>query len=147
MKLAVKKSFRCRSQEYWLVGTEAYETPDGRMGKLQCLFTHCPSCGEGFVLRATATAVKNRHNLRRRCDKCKRPGVPVEYRRKALGSGAPREATQQRPAAPITAAAGFGRCATPEIKKTATRCALLDLVAKGVRAREVHRLALGMLEP
>jgi len=72
-------SFKFRSQRYWHDGTVDHETRDGRQIKMQRLYTRCPGCGIGFRILTTATAIRTR-NLRRRCDGCKRQGVPVEYR-------------------------------------------------------------------
>ncbi len=71
-------SFRYRSQRFWVEGTQDYETRDGRITELLALYTKCPDCGVGFRMMATRTAIRTR-NLRRRCDACKRQGVPVEY--------------------------------------------------------------------
>jgi hypothetical protein len=74
--------FNLHDQRYFCVGTKEHETRDGRWLQLLRLETDCPDCGETFRLLTTKTNTRKRI-LTRRCEDCRRPGVPVERRRRA----------------------------------------------------------------
>ncbi len=60
-------------QVYRLVGADPHTRKDGRLTALLRWSTFCPDCGVEFVTRSSSTP----KSLNRRCDGCKRPGVPV----------------------------------------------------------------------
>jgi hypothetical protein len=156
-------SFKFRSQRYWHDGTVDHETLDGRRIKLRRLYTLCPACGVGFQIQTTATAIKTR-NLRRRCDGCKRQGVPVEYRRppktrrkrpEGATKGNPRPGELPAAAGPQMAPnAGRGgvdrvttvspRSARPVAKPGLSLVAAIDPAAPSSEATRAYCEALGM---
>lgn len=115
--------FKFRSQYYWHDGTVDHQTRDGRRIKLRRLYTLCPACGVGFRMLTTATAIRTR-NLRRRCDGCKRQGVPVEYR------AAPKTG-RKRPAGVVKGNPRSGRLGAP---KSAPRVQIGRVVASTAEA-------------
>jgi hypothetical protein len=74
--------FDLHRQRYFCVGTKEHETRDGRWLQLLRLETDCPDCGETFRLLTTKTNARKRI-LTRRCEDCRRPGIPVEPQRRA----------------------------------------------------------------
>lgn len=116
-------SFWHRSQQYSFEGTQSHVTRTGRRTKLHVLKTTCPDCGAPFQLLASSTSIRNRV-LRRRCDDCKRRGVPVEPHWRS---------SRERVASPPTPVAE-----TPP-------SALLRAVLVGAARRQRQRDALTML--
>jgi hypothetical protein len=80
----IDHTFKLRGQRYVCVGHREYETHDGRWLNMLVLETDCPDCGIDFRLLATQTNARRRQ-LTRRCEDCRRPGVPVDrhWQRKA----------------------------------------------------------------
>jgi hypothetical protein len=68
-------SFKFKGQAYDCLGRFEYERP-ARCFWLYELRSLCPDCGRGFTCTATESAI-NKRMLRRRCDACRSPGVPV----------------------------------------------------------------------
>ena len=66
-------SFTRRGQQYRVIGPDSYANSRTR------LQSNCAECGKSFQLSATAGAMRAGH-LNRRCDRHKRPGVPVNPR-------------------------------------------------------------------
>ena len=80
--MKVGTRFNLHRQRYFCVGIKEHETRDGRWLQLLRLETDCPDCGETFRLLTTKTNARKRI-LTRRCEDCRRPGIPVEPRRRA----------------------------------------------------------------
>ena len=68
-----------RTQTYECTGYAPHVLRDGRTISMCHLKTACPNCGTVFQLKATISNARKRV-FRRRCDACKAPGVPVEFR-------------------------------------------------------------------
>lgn len=77
--MRVGKSFRHHGQRYIYGGTTLHENQRGRLVRLHVLKSDCPDCGNLFVIKTTARALRSRQ-INRRCQWCKRPGVPVSLR-------------------------------------------------------------------
>jgi hypothetical protein len=79
--MEINQQFKFRGQRYVCAGYQDHETLDGRWVELLVLDSECPDCGSDFRLLATRTNAKCRQ-ITRRCEECRRPGVPVEPRRR-----------------------------------------------------------------
>jgi len=85
------KHFKIDKQEYRLVGTQDHYTTDGRYLELvvyQAVCAH-PGCRRLFRYKTTKTCFR-RHQVNRRCEQHKMPGVPVPMKR-------PKRAPNTRP--------------------------------------------------
>lgn len=74
------KSIVRDGQQYRAISEKPYIRNDGNVATLVYWQTACPECGDVFVI----TSGKNNFpkHPRRRCDKHKRPGKPVNRKRK-----------------------------------------------------------------
>lgn len=93
--MKVGSRFELHGQRYFCVGTKAHETSYGRHLTLLVLESDCPECGATFRLMATKTNIRHRV-LTRRCEDCRRPGVPVDPRRRASAPLAAAKQTKRR---------------------------------------------------
>jgi hypothetical protein len=73
--------FEFRGQQYACTGLRDYETMSGRWIELVEMESKCPECGSMFSLAASKRNIRQRF-LTRRCSDCRRPGVPVDGRRR-----------------------------------------------------------------
>jgi hypothetical protein len=91
------ESFRFKGQAYECTGSFEYEVPARWVSVIE-LHSRCPDCGRGFSCTATRSQIRKRE-LRRRCDYCCSPGVPVPVKLKsplAREAKAPRAAKRGR---------------------------------------------------
>lgn len=72
--MKVGHEFTSRGQRFRCVGSEDYLTLRGEWIELIKLEAACADCRRSFSLKAAMTAIR-RANLKRRCDRCKSPGV------------------------------------------------------------------------
>ncbi len=107
MKIAVGTIVSFHDQQYRCVRTEPYYRPDRTRSDLAEWVSECADCGASFRFR---TPVRVRSFVpNRRCDKHKRPGVPVgrpTARRQAVrpvSAKRRRGVARGRPAAPRSA--------------------------------------------
>jgi hypothetical protein len=70
-------------QRYYYVGFEDYENRFGHCSELIVLRSRCAECGAPFRFMTTPGQIKRRA-LNRRCDVHKKPGVPVQSRRRPV---------------------------------------------------------------
>jgi hypothetical protein len=73
--LRIGDSFNFKEQTYELVDSFETEIP-ARVVRIHEPRSRCPDCGKVFYCTASARQLRHRH-LRRRCDLCCKPGVPV----------------------------------------------------------------------
>ena len=74
--MRVGESFKFGGQQYNIVDSFEVEIPARRV-LIHELRSQCPDCGKWFCTTASARQIRNR-NLRRRCDRCCKPGVRVK---------------------------------------------------------------------
>jgi hypothetical protein len=74
------ESFKFRGQAYECTGRFEYEVPARWVSVIE-LHSRCPDCGRGFSCTATRSQIRKRE-LRRRCDSCRSPGVPIPVKPK-----------------------------------------------------------------
>lgn len=72
--MKVGHEFTSRGQRFRCVGTEDHLTLREEWVELIRLEAACADCRRSFSLKASMTAIR-RSNLKRRCDRCKSPGV------------------------------------------------------------------------
>jgi hypothetical protein len=98
------ESFKFRGQAYECTGRFEYEVPARWVSVIE-LHSRCPDCGRGFSCTATQSQIRKRE-LRRRCDSCRSPGVPVPVK--------PKPRRTRRVTAPRAFARKPARIASPE---------------------------------
>jgi hypothetical protein len=74
-------SFNFKGQSYEISDSFEAEIP-ARVVLIHELRSCCPDCGKVFYCTASARQLRHRH-LRRRCDDCCKPGVPVRFKPKS----------------------------------------------------------------
>lgn len=72
--MKVGHEFTSRGQRFRCVGSEDYLTLRGQLVDLIKLESVCADCQRFYPLKASMSAIR-RSNLKRRCDRCKAPGV------------------------------------------------------------------------
>lgn len=72
--MKIGHEFTSRGQRFRCLGTEDYLTLRDEWIELIKLEAACADCRRSFSLKASMTAIR-RANLKRRCDRCKSPGV------------------------------------------------------------------------
>jgi hypothetical protein len=152
MKLNAK--IHLHGQKYVCVGHRHHETRDGRWLDMLELESDCPDCGITFRLLATKSNA-HRRTLTRRCTDCRRPGVPVEPRRRhrtmagkpakskkvVSGQTCRRQSPKTLRGAPHSNLAAEAAAAAPDAP--APSAMAIDAQAE---ARETYMRALSMLD-
>jgi hypothetical protein len=78
--MEIKDQFKVGGQRFKCVGANEYEIH--RWVTLYDLESRCVDCGRPFRTSATKTAVRLQ-SVTRRCEDCRSPGIPVEWRKEA----------------------------------------------------------------
>jgi hypothetical protein len=74
-------------QRFKYVRKSEHVTKDKRIIPMLVLQSYCPDCGKKYEATIMKKGFKKNASLNRRCDNCKKPGVPVPATRiKIFGS-------------------------------------------------------------
>lgn len=158
------KKLTSRGQLYLDLGGVDHVTRDSRTVVMRQMASTCADCGRLFVTQALRSAIRKGW-ISRRCQACKKPGVPV--RKKAKGPARRRKAVKRvrraaavaprnRPVGPPKPMNAPQSLIAAVLRRAAAECRtssrLVELVNAGVRQRaadaealRVYREAMGMV--
>ena len=134
--MKIDQEFRFRGQRYVCVGHRDYETMYGRWLDMLVLETDCPDCGIDFRLLATRTNAR-RPQLIRRCQDCRRPGVPVDRHWRGTKAAKAKPAPRRK----------LRRCKQRQRKPSVVRAIAPDIRAERTTERRVDVLPSNVAAP